>query len=369
MRAEEDGSRFFADKSSMTVMYTTWSVLIGFFILVLPLLAGIAGMIAMVFFKRTRTLGIVMLCLVGLLVMALGWVMFSYRAVRTESARFDGATEIANLEYLEKMREMNRSKSPQRPNDARTTKPAVAPTPVKGVSKTTNKAEAEPTSVVAPAISMIEAMGRALNKALAAKPQPPVTKPPEPKPPVAKPPEPKPQPASSLPDWANRPPRKTSDDAYLMTIVVGPWQTRQECDAQLPGELQKALDQYAEKCLGGPAMPRVVLPTHYLRQHVVTNQYEETLDSSVGPMKQLHVLLRFDDEVKKAIDLEHQRGMVVVRLWQVGIGLAVVLWPLLVIYAYLKTDLATGGAYRGRLRFAAVLAILGPVAAVLATVS
>ena len=40
-----------------------------------------------------------------------------------------------------------------------------------------------------------------------------------------------------------------------------------------------------------------------------------------------------------------------------------------VIYGYLKVDLATGGVYRGRLRFAAALAILGPVAAALLVVA
>ena len=51
-----------------------------------------------------------------------------------------------------------------------------------------------------------------------------------------------------------------------------------------------------------------------------------------------------------------------------GGGLAAVLWLLAVMYGYLRVDLKTGGAYRGRLRFAAVLAILGPVAAALLVV-
>jgi hypothetical protein len=78
-------------------------------------------------------------------------------------------------------------------------------------------------------------------------------------------------------------------------------------------------------------------------------------------MTQLHVLLRFDREVKDRILKERERGVVAGRLWIGGSGLAVLLWLLTVSYGYLRTDLATGGTYRGRLQFAAALAILGPV--------
>ena len=175
-----------------------------------------------------------------------------------------------------------------------------------------------------------------------------------------------PPPAKSPPAWVNAPPRVIGD-SYLMSIVVGPWKTRQECNAELPGELQKALDDYVETC--EPAGSRIVLPADYLRKHLVKEQWEEDIQTSVGPMKQLHVLLQFDREVKNRVLEENHQGIIAGRLWRVGIGLAAAFWLLAVVYGYLRIDLATGGIYRGRLRFAAALAILGPLAAVLAVVA
>jgi hypothetical protein len=176
-------------------------------------------------------------------------------------------------------------------------------------------------------------------------------------------------PAQGKPDWVDAPPRMVGD-AYQMAIVLGPWPTRRECEADLPKELQKALDRYAEMCLGEPVGGSVALPYDFLRQEVVKEQWEEEVQSpSVGRMTQLHVLLRFDHKVKDRILEEQQRGIVTSRLWMGGAGLAAVLWLLGVLYGYLRIDLATGGAYRGRLRFAAALAILGPVAAALLVVA
>ena len=175
--------------------------------------------------------------------------------------------------------------------------------------------------------------------------------------------------AEESPDWVNAPDGVVGD-SYQMTIVVGPWKTRQECDDDLPGELYKALEHYAEMCLGEPAGTRVALPYAFLREQVVKDQWEEKIWSpgNRATMTQLHVLLRFDREVKDRILQERERGVITRRLWMGGSGLAALLWLLTVSYGYLKTDLATGGVYRGRLQFAAALAILGPVAAVLAVV-
>lgn len=169
-------------------------------------------------------------------------------------------------------------------------------------------------------------------------------------------------------DWINSPP-KIVGNAYQMAIVVGPYTTRQECDAELPNELRKALQHYAEEvCFRGPSVPHVVLPDEYLRQEVVKEQWEEPHQSSVGPMVRLHVLLRFNSKVKERILEERYRNVIAGRLWQGGVGLAAILGLVAVIFGYLKIDLSTAGAYRGRLRFAAILAILGLVAAALAVV-
>jgi hypothetical protein len=426
---------------NVTEMHTTSSISFSFFFLALPLLAGIAGLIAMLFFKRTRPFGVVLLSLTGMLGLGIFWVAGSYHDFRVVESR--AATEAAddqqiarvNAQYYRSTRNKNLYKNRKQPansraidesqaawlksldveswyrddshsGDVRTkavSMPASAPSnPI----VTAKKAEAEPATVVGPTAKLFEAMGHALGKSLieatvadkdktasaakkaapppATKPAPPVTKNPapppvtKPAPPAKKPPPPvvenpeakSPRDASApLPDWANKPPRNAGNGIYMMSIVVGPWQTRQECDAHLPEELQKALDQYAEKCLGRPASRRIVLPSDYLRQMLVSEEYEQNIQSSVGPMKLLHVLLAFRSDMKDRVIQEDHRGLVVNRLWTVGSGLAVVLWPMAVIYVYLKIDLATGGKYRGRLRFALLLAILAPIAAALAVMA
>jgi hypothetical protein len=385
-------------------------------LLLLLLLAGVGGIIALIASRKTRAVGILLVGLGGLVAMLL-LVRVSYHASRINagnsavtvfeehnthrvtrlkypssiSRRADTRTrEQANAEYAKAMQEVvdeyNGVKSPK--NGKATAAPASA---ANSHDKAVKKAAAEPSPTAdSPTVKVFEAMGRALGETLTGAKKSPVAEkkahvvtkaPPKPPPPpdpdklrrqaheaVAT--EPPHKPSKCLPEWANLPPRMAGDAMYLMSIVVGPWPTRQDCDAHLPEELQKALDQYAEKCLGSPPYPRVVLPTEYLRQRLINAEYEEDIQSpSVGAMKQLHVLLTFDNEMKDRVIEQHRRGVAMRRLWAVGIGVAAILWPLAIVFAYLKIDLATGGAYRGRLRFAALLAILVPAALIWAVIA
>ena len=112
----------------------------------------------------------------------------------------------------------------------------------------------------------------------------------------------------------------------------------------------------------------IVLPPDELRRQVVKDQWEEVRQYSVGPMTQLHVLVEFDRKIKDRILEEHQRMVVAGRVWRAGVGLIALLAFLAVFYGYLRIDLATGGAYRARLRLAVAAAILGVVAAAVAAV-
>ncbi len=140
---------------------------------------------------------------------------------------------------------------------------------------------------------------------------------------------------SARPAWVEAPPRRDGD-AYRMSITVGPYTTRLECDAKLPEALQSALDQYVETCLGPKAVGRVRLPPDYLRKQLVKQQWEETIQASFGPMKQLHVLLQFDQKTKNRIEDEWNSAIVAGRLWYTGTGVAAALVILCVAFGYLK---------------------------------
>jgi len=198
--------------------------------------------------------------------------------------------------------------------------------------------------------AMVRALGRALveeEKSLAEKKG--GTKPTAMAPPVTK------------PAWVNASPCLMGD-VYRMSVSVGPYTSRAECDAQLPDALQKALDHYVEACLGDQTSEEVRLPVEELRQKAVKGFWEETRQYSVGPMIQLHALLEFDREMKGRVLDTHRQAIVDRRLHLAAIWASLGLSVLGVMFGYLKTDLATGGAYRGRLRWLAFAAIAGVVA-------
>jgi hypothetical protein len=168
--------------------------------------------------------------------------------------------------------------------------------------------------------------------------------------------------AAARPAWVDAQPQLLDGgQTYRTSITVGPYSTSLECDAHLPEELQKALDRYVDAYLGPETAGIVRLPTNYLREHLVLERWEEIRSFSVGPMTQLHVWLQFNRDVKNRILEEHQRAVVAQRLRAVTSWAAAGLSLLVVCFAYLKIDLATAGAYRGRLRLAAAAAILGLV--------
>ena len=184
-------------------------------------------------------------------------------------------------------------------------------------------------AVAARAVGMLRAMVRALSQALVEEEKALAVKKGGAKPPAA--------PAKTSPDWVEAPPRSLRG-VYQMSVAVGPYTTRAECDAKLPDALQEALDHYAEVCLGGQVEEPVLLPPDQLRQ-LVKDQWEEVRQYSVGPMVRLHVLLEFDRKVKDRVVEEHKRGVVARRLRFAGVGLAAGLALLGALYGYLK---ATG---------------------------
>ncbi len=151
------------------------------------------------------------------------------------------------------------------------------------------------------------------------------------------------------PEWIGKPPRRVGD-SYEMSLATGPYTTRLECDAKIPEVLQSAMDQFVEAYLGRPAVGWVRLPSEQLRQ-LVAEEWEEHLQSSVGPMTQVHLLVNFDQKAKNFIDEAMSLSKFTERAVVAGVGL-IGLWLFLGwIWAYLKLDLTTKGAYRKRLRF------------------
>ncbi|GEM_PF-2388369 len=140
---------------------------------------------------------------------------------------------------------------------------------------------------------------------------------------------------ASKPDWVDAEPG-TVGDAYRMSVAVGPYTTRAECDAHLPGALQDAIDRYAAVCFADEQPGRrIVLPDDFLSR-LVKEYWEETREYSVGPMTTLHVLLEFDRKAKDRVQDARRRSIVGDRIWWAGLGFFAWIVFLGVLYAVLQ---------------------------------
>jgi hypothetical protein len=131
-------------------------------------------------------------------------------------------------------------------------------------------------------------------------------------------------------------------DVYRAAVVSGPYTTRAECDANLPAELQRALHDFTKAYLGSQAARRVTLSEEQLHEQV-KEEWEETLNTGVGPMIQLHALAEFDRRTQELVQDAWRTAVVADRVHQAAAGLAAVLGLLTVAYAGLKIS-----GWRGR---------------------
>jgi len=177
---------------------------------------------------------------------------------------------------------------------------------------------------------------------------------------LADPAAPAEMPVAERPEWVDRQPDRNQQGEFEMPIAVGPYTTRAECREELAASLERAVGDYAAAAIGPQARGAVHLPPAYIQDKIVRQEWDEwkQYEPPLGEMVKLHVLLVFDREAGSRLSEEWNRILVGRRLRAVAGAGAVLLALLSTAWAYLKIDLATGGAHRGRLRFgvAAVLA-------------
>ena len=145
---------------------------------------------------------------------------------------------------------------------------------------------------------------------------------------------------------------------YRVAINSGPHVDVPECQRALDEGMKRIVDRYIEDFLGDGAANLVDVPRAYLKEKLKRQEYGEVVESSVGPMRQLHALVEIDDDARKVFHERWRQAIVTQRLWYVGSAAAVILALLSTFYGYLKLDLETGGAQKGRLQLAATLVAL-----------
>lgn len=161
------------------------------------------------------------------------------------------------------------------------------------------------------------------------------------------------------PAWVSAGPALV-DGVYRMTVSSGPWSSVPECQHALDEEVLAATNNYINEYLGNPQAASLVnISPNYLRQHVRKTEYAEIVDSpAVGQMHQLHAQLEFDERARADFERQWRNAVVQDRLWYIGGGGALVLALLATLYGYLKLELRTDSASRGKLQLAATLVAL-----------
>ncbi len=161
------------------------------------------------------------------------------------------------------------------------------------------------------------------------------------------------------PTWVDAVPG-LKDGIYSMTINSGPYVSVPESQRALDMELQAAADHYINEYLGDEHASQLVnIPLAYLTDNVKKVEFVEKVQSnSVGPMYQLHARLEFDEKARADFQRLWRHAVVQDRLWYTGGGAALVLALLATFYGYLRLDLKTDTAHRGRLQLAATLVAL-----------
>ena len=91
----------------------------------------------------------------------------------------------------------------------------------------------------------------------------------------------------------------------------------------------------------------------------MANPLSQTKETSVGPMKELHVQLYFDRKTNALLKQKWRDAQAQDRVAYAGMGLAGVLLVLLLAYGVLKIDLATKGAYRRHMLIGTGIVALG----------
>jgi hypothetical protein len=169
-----------------------------------------------------------------------------------------------------------------------------------------------------------------------------------------------------LPQWVTTPP-KWVGQVYRETVSSEPFVTEEECSrnleqVRLPNAVARRIENIASGKAGGKVTVtdplKYGIGPEYILREIGREEFTTTLDSSVGEMKEVHVLLEFDKNVDDHLLeawLRHERQL---RLTAVGRVAALSLTGLAAVYGLLRFDTWSKGYYSRQLLVGGTLAII-----------
>ena len=174
------------------------------------------------------------------------------------------------------------------------------------------------------------------------------------------------------PAWVEEPQKKVGN-VLRLSIPAGPYATPEECYQKTDELLKIATDNYVKHYIGGvndfsslttaqDGRPNVTITNFrstaldgmgidlaYIRREIAKDEYLETVQRSVGPMKNLYTLLEFSPDIDRELRArwdEYRRGT---RLAVVGLLSGSVIGVIGLAFGLLRIDTATKGYYSKRL--------------------
>lgn len=168
------------------------------------------------------------------------------------------------------------------------------------------------------------------------------------------------------PEWVKTPPKRVGN-VIRQTVVSDPFVTVDECRAQLetqllPEAVCRRIEELVAPQVGHEVAVHDLLPLgigiDYVLRDICTNEFTTAVDSSVGEMQKIYVLLEFDNSVDRQLReawLRHERSSRMISLAQIG---ALALGGLAMAYGLLRVDTWTRGYYSRELLLGATAVII-----------
>lgn len=171
------------------------------------------------------------------------------------------------------------------------------------------------------------------------------------------------------PPWVITPP-KAIGNVYRKSVASDPFVTEEECRRQLESEqLPQAVSHRIKQLVSGEAGYPVTVASplplgiglDYIFREICVDDFTGEVNSSVGTMKKVHVLLEFNDSVDSDLRqawLNHEQSS---RLQSFGKYALIALAALAAIYGLLRIDTWTRGYYSKQLLWGSAIAIIAVV--------
>ncbi len=167
------------------------------------------------------------------------------------------------------------------------------------------------------------------------------------------------------PAWVDWPPKRVGN-VYRQVIVSDRYSTVDECFLDLEDRFQGVVQVRMQSLFAGlpgspfaiPRPTKMGIGLDYIMSEICREEYTETVSSSVGDMKRVHVLMEFDSAIDNHLRAAWQRYERLDRLSSVGGIAGVVLAGLATVFGLLKFDTWTRGYYTKRLLIGVPSAII-----------